>query len=70
MMDGFEVEDVAEPAELLSYDETVTYEEQVAALAVDSSRSAGEGSLVERISKNKVYVPPQGIFGGKVRESG
>lgn len=63
-----------EPAEttLLSYDDTIPYEEQVLAIPVDEpTTGTTSNSLAGRISANKVYVPPQGIFSsGKVRELG
>lgn len=69
-MDSYTGADVPE-ATFLSYDESATYEEQVAALAAESSSAAANGGgLAERIGKNKVYVPPQTLYGaGKVRRS-
>lgn len=50
----------------LSYDEDMTYEEQVAALPSEEPPNEPSG-LKSRISSNKVYLPPESLSKGKVR---
>ena len=50
----------------LSYDEGISYEEQVAALPPELPRSEPP-SLAGRISTNKVYLPPESMLKAKVR---
>ncbi len=68
-MDNFVDTEPTEPT-ILSYDDTITYEEQVLAIPIDELPTDATNALAGRISANRVYVPPQGIFSsGKVRES-
>ncbi|KAL5527098.1 hypothetical protein ACEPAG_5889 [Sanghuangporus baumii] len=48
----------------LSYDEGITYEEQVAALPPELPRNESS-ALAGRISTNKVYLPPESMSKGK-----
>ncbi|KAL5530442.1 hypothetical protein ACEPAF_6700 [Sanghuangporus sanghuang] len=48
----------------LSYDEGITYEEQVAALPPELPRNESS-ALAGRISMNKVYLPPESMSKGK-----
>lgn len=50
----------------LNYDETASYEEQVAALPVEEAPRAVASGLAGRISTNKIYLAPENAK-GKVR---
>ena len=63
--EGISIDDT--PA--LSYDDTVPYEEQVAALSItdtSETRKSGLSGLAGRISTNKIYLAPENAK-GKVR---
>jgi hypothetical protein len=54
----------------LSYADDTTYEEQVAAIPSHPRIAADAlAGLKSRISKHKVYLPPENMMKGKVRDS-
>ena len=53
----------------LSYADDTTYEEQVAALPpMPAPEESAANGLKGRISRNKVYLPPESMTKGKVRD--
>lgn len=54
----------------LSYAEDTSYEEQVAALPpIPILEESATDGLKGRISRNKVYLPPESMTKGKVRDT-
>ena len=72
-MDAYAGEISYDNAGGLSYDDTTTYEEQVAQIPVEATNSAldvalgGGGGLASRISSNKAYLAPESAARVKVR---
>ena len=72
-MDAYAGEISYDNAGGLSYDDTTTYEEQVAQIPVEAANSAldvalgGGGGLASRISSNKAYLAPESAARVKVR---
>ena len=73
-MDAYAGEISYDNAGGLSYDDTTTYEEQVAQIPVEATTNSaldvalgGGGGLASRISSNKAYLAPESAASVKVR---